>query len=87
MLRAGVREDRLRCEVFNTGSQIPEALRPDLFTALDHPGTGQKGLGLGLGLSKALVEAHGGTLGVVSTDEGVTAWFEVPLSAGRKEPV
>lgn len=39
------------------------------------------GAGLGLSLSKALVEAHGGRMGVTSQlGEGSTFWFTLPLS-------
>jgi PAS domain S-box-containing protein len=82
-IRLGVRVegDHLLCEVFNTGSRILQDKLPDLFSAVDHPGRGQKGLGLGLGLSKALVEAHGGTLGLLNQEDGVTAWFSLPVGA------
>jgi len=79
--------DHLFCEVSNTGSRISQDMVADLFTAMDRPGRGQKGLGLGLGLSKALVEAHGGTLGVESRDSGVTAWFTLPYAAEAVELV
>ncbi len=78
-ISARIEADRLLCEVFNSGSRIPPEKLPDLFTAVDRPGNGQKGLGLGLGLSRALAEAHGGNLGVLSQEEGVTAWFSLPV--------
>jgi PAS domain S-box-containing protein len=87
IMRARMEADRLVCEVSNTGSRIPEDKLPALFSAVDHPGRGQKGLGLGLGLSKALVEAHGGTLAILNQEDGVTASFSLPVSVRVADPV
>lgn len=76
------REGRqLRGEVFNAGSQISAERLEGVFSAWLHLESAKKGLGLGLGLCKALIEAHGGRFGVQSQPEGVTAWFTLPLGS------
>jgi CheY-like chemotaxis protein/anti-sigma regulatory factor (Ser/Thr protein kinase) len=61
------RDGQLRVEVADTGVGIePEAL-PKIFDAFEQGGrTKLGGLGLGLAISKALVEAHKGSIGVES---------------------
>jgi PAS domain S-box-containing protein len=76
-------EDRLRIAVVDTGrgieaSQIPRLFMP--FERLDAEQTGVEGTGLGLALSKRLVEVMGGTMGVESTaGSGSTFWLELPV--------
>ena len=80
----------VRFSVSDTGFGIAPDLRERLFTAfdrLDAESRGIEGTGLGLTLSKTLVEAMGGTLGFeTEVDAGSTFWFDLPISNGAKEP-
>jgi signal transduction histidine kinase/ActR/RegA family two-component response regulator len=80
---------RLRIEVADTGPGIsPEGLER-LFTPFERLAADQSGVegtGLGLALSKRLVEAMGGTIGVKSTvGRGSAFWVELPLVEGQIE--
>src|SRR5919202_862478 len=76
-------EGRGRLLVTDTG----EGLSPEQIARLFQPferlgGRGVEGTGLGLVLSKGLVELMGGTLGVESTPgDGSTCWVELPRAA------
>lgn len=74
----------LRVEVEDTGIGITAADHAKIFTKfiqVDMTNTRPHGgVGLGLSISKALIEAHGGAIGVRSTpSSGSTFWFTVPL--------
>jgi signal transduction histidine kinase len=75
--------DGVRVEVVDTGLGITPADQRKLFnpfTQLDMSATRQAGgAGLGLSISKALVEAHGGAIGVESAPgAGSRFWFTLP---------
>lgn len=79
----------VRCEVRDTGVGIALEDRARLFQPFSQLMTeGPKGgSGLGLSICKAIIEAHGGTIGVDSAPgEGSTFWFALP-GAPDPEPV
>jgi PAS domain S-box-containing protein len=77
-------DGRLRIVVSDTGPGIPSEKLGRLFTAFDRLGaeqTGVEGTGLGLALSKRLVEAMQGDMGVSSeVGKGSTFWVELPTA-------
>jgi CheY-like chemotaxis protein len=77
---------RVRIDVADTGAGIPREKLQLLFTPFERLGaeqSGVEGTGLGLALSKALVEAMHGTLRAASViDEGTTFSLELPGTNG-----
>ena len=73
----------VRCEVADAGPGIAGADHARLFQRFSQLEAGMaigKGAGLGLSIAKALVEAHGGTIGFESAPGvGSTFWFELPV--------
>jgi PAS domain S-box-containing protein len=76
-------EDFLRISVTDTGRGISAENRTKLFVPFERfevSDTVTEGAGLGLSLSKHLIEAMGGRIGVESRPgEGTTFWVELPL--------
>jgi len=75
--------DRFRLEVEDTGIGIADADLPRLFVQFEQLASGKakrhQGTGLGLALTKRLVEAHGGTVGVTSAmGKGSTFHADLP---------
>ena len=69
-----------RFEIRDTGSGIPEQHQERLFDRFFQvPGAKRGSLGLGLYISREIVQAHGGAMGVESKpDRGSTFWFTLP---------
>jgi CheY-like chemotaxis protein len=102
---ASVRADEagaelLRVGVHDTGPGIPAHRREELFLPFSRLGADQsevEGTGLGLALSKTLIEAMGGGLSVESEEgQGSTFWvdlvltpdpLELPVAEGTSHPV
>lgn len=86
-IRAFHEAGSLYAEVVDQGPGIlPEDL-PKLFHRFAQLTDGQRkgGTGLGLSISKAIIEAHGGQIGVRSqVGVGSTFWFRVPLDGAGK---
>ena len=80
--------------VKDTGAGIPEDELPHVFDRFWlAQKAGRRGTGLGLGICKAIVEAHGGRIWVESVlGSGTTVFFTLPVSpstvsAAQNEPV
>jgi signal transduction histidine kinase len=75
--------------VCDSGMGISQSFLPHLFERFRQAETGARrpgGLGLGLNISKQLVELHGGTITAESPGEGKGATFRVTLPA-HSQPI
>jgi Signal transduction histidine kinase len=79
-------DGRVRFEIQDKGPGIPEEEVDKLFGRFQQVSTREErsrgGTGLGLAIAKAIVEQHGGAIGVFVKDgtEGSNFWFEVPIA-------
>jgi two-component system sensor histidine kinase KdpD len=75
--------DSLTFVVQDSGPGLPAGRFADLFNRFvtgDQPRGAQYGVGLGLSVVKAIVEAHGGQVGAENRVEGgAQVWFTLPL--------
>ncbi|GCE07176.1 sensor histidine kinase [Dictyobacter aurantiacus] len=83
---------RVLLGVHNSGSRIPEELQEHIFEPFYRaPGaqaSSKKGWGLGLAISKEIVERHGGKLWVESSEEeGTTFFVSLPTPSSATETV
>jgi signal transduction histidine kinase len=67
--------------VIDSGPGIPEADIPHVFDRFwQAKATARQGTGLGLAIAKAIVDAHGGTIGVRSqVGTGSEFFFTIPV--------
>jgi signal transduction histidine kinase len=85
----GTAREQVRVQVHNEGA-IPPALLPQLFDPFRgsrHRRDGSRGLGLGLFIVREIVNAHGGTVDVSSSEVGGTTFsLLLPRLSGRSGP-
>jgi PAS domain S-box-containing protein len=90
--------EHLRVSITDSGPGIPPEKQASLFKPFERLGaefSEIEGTGIGLALSKQLIELMGGTIGMASTPgEGTTFWFDLPrvaptrtASAEQREPI
>jgi histidine kinase len=79
-----VENARLVVQVSDDGVGMPEHVRQNLFTKF-YSTKGSKGTGLGLVVTRKIVEEHGGTIRVESApSKGTTFLIEVPLKPAER---
>jgi signal transduction histidine kinase len=81
--------DKLRIEVIDEGGGVPLDQRNNLFRRFSHPNIPgertKQGVGLGLSVVKAIVEAQQGEVGITDHPEGGNCfWFTLPLAKEGK---
>jgi signal transduction histidine kinase len=83
-VRARQTNGSLRLEVHDEGPGVPEEFRQAIFEKYVRvPGAPAGGAGLGLFISREVVRAHGGEIGVdCAPGKGTTFWFTVPITGG-----
>ena len=75
-LQAAADGPRVRLDVVDDGPGVPEAIRPRLFEPFAT--TREDGNGLGLAVSRRIVERHGGSLALLAAGPGATFRIELP---------
>jgi signal transduction histidine kinase len=72
----GPRDGKVRFSVTDAGPGVPPEVGPKVFEPFVT--TKQDGVGLGLALTKRIVEEHGGAIGYDAAPVGTTFWIELP---------
>jgi len=82
-VRAEPEQGFVRFQVSDQGAGVPREYQARIFEKFFRvPGTRGEGIGLGLYLSREIVQAHGGEMGVTSEPgKGSQFWFTLPLAA------
>src|SRR5208337_3565189 len=77
-------EDMIRCDVCDNGPGLADAVREQLFEPLTS--TKATGMGIGLSISKSVIEAHYGRIWAESNPQGGAVFsFALPLTTAESE--
>ncbi|HHF7365188.1 TPA: MHYT domain-containing protein [Legionella bozemanae] len=80
----------VRVSVCNYGSEIPLEFRPRIFQKFSQADSsdtrGKSGTGLGLNISRAIIEKLGGRINFTSSPENTTFYFDLPLIENASRP-
>ena len=87
-IRAQRKHDRIRVAVRDTGPGIPANDVDNIFASFwQAKKADRRGIGLGLTIARAIVEAHGETIGVESTPgSGAEFWFTLRIAPQTTAP-
>jgi len=72
----GPRDSRIRLAVTDAGAGVSAEIGARVFEPFVT--TKRDGVGLGLALTKQIVEEHGGAIGYDTAPGGTTFWIELP---------
>jgi PAS domain S-box-containing protein len=80
--------DFIRIEIADQGVGVEPEFLDKIFAAFEQVESGREGLGLGLAISKAVIEMHGGSISARSAGRGQGATFiiDLPLGHGDVRP-
>src|SRR5438552_6206081 len=78
-------KEKVLFEITDNGKGIEPDLLPKIFDAFQQGLAPVEGLGLGLAISKAIIEAHGGKIYASSKGKGTGATFTIELRAAPDE--
>jgi len=79
------RQEKLLFEITDSGKGIEPDLLPKIFDAFEQGVAPVQGLGLGLAISKAIIDAHGGKIYASSKGRGTGATFTIELRTAQDE--
>jgi signal transduction histidine kinase len=79
-------QEKLLFEITDSGKGIEPDLLRTIFEAYQQEAEPVGGLGLGLAISKAIIESHGGKIYASSKGSGTGATFTIELKTAQEEP-